>query len=509
MSQTNTLTQYVPLLILATSLVPGLVIFFIPEHRERLRTVLNLTGAGAKVLLVSALITAAVDGERFEWRSTFVPGIDFVLRVEPFSLYFLALSAALWLLTTIYAIGYFGDSPERSRFFGFFGLCVAATSGVALAGNPVTFLIFYELLTLATYPLVIHNRTKEALAGGRTYLIYTLIGGVSLLLGIVWLTAEIGSVDFSDRGSPEIGVLAAEKPAVAVTIFFLILAGLGVKAALVPLHGWLPRAMVAPAPVSSLLHAVAVVKAGVFGIVLLVDYIYGIEVAADLGVLTPLAVIASFTIIYASVQALRQDGLKARLAFSTVSQVAYVTLGVSITSVLATTGAIAHIVNQGLMKITMFFCAGLLAEVLGLTKISQLSGVGRRMPLTCAAFSVAAVGMIGIPPMVGFVSKWYLAAGAVDAGQYWVLVVLLVSSLLNAAYFFPIIYRMWWGTPDESAATNSHTKSPDGARFEAPLPMLLPALATAISCVVVGLLAGVELSPLNLARTITEGIYGL
>ncbi|OZF42000.1 complex I subunit 5 family protein [Rhodococcus sp. 14-2470-1a] len=498
------MTQYLPLLILATSLVPGLVVFFVPEDRERLRTILNLAGAVAKVLLVGSLIGAAVDGERFEWRSSFVPGIDLVLRVEPFALYFLALSAVLWLLTTIYAIGYFGGSPERSRFFGFFGLCVAATSGVALAGNPVTFLIFYELLTLATYPLVIHNRTKEALAGGRTYLTYTLVGGLSILLGIVWLTAEIGSVDFSDRGSPEMAAFAAEKPATAIAIFVLILAGLGVKAALFPLHGWLPRAMVAPAPVSSLLHAVAVVKAGVFGIVLLVDYIYGIEVAAELGVLTPLTVLASVTIVYGSVQALRQDGLKARLAFSTVSQVAYVTLGVSITSVLATTGAIAHIVNQGLMKITMFFCAGLLAETLGLTKISQLSGVGRRMPWTCAAFSVAAVGMIGIPPMAGFLSKWYLATGSVDAGQYWVVAVLVISSLLNAAYFLPIIYRMWWLTPEPETWTD-HGRG----RFEATLPMLGPVVLTAVATIVVGVLAGVQFSPLNLARVITEGIYGV
>lgn len=503
------MTQYIPLLLLATSLVPGLAIFFCPEHFDRTRTTLNLTGAVTKVLLVGALIPAAVAGERFEWRSSFVPGIDFVLRVEPFGLYFLALSATLWLLTTIYAIGYLGKSADRSRFFGFFGLCVAATTGIALAGNPVTFLIFYELLTLTTYPLVVHNRTKDALAGGRTYLTYTLAGGMFLLLGTVWLTSEIGSIDFSDRGSPEIAELAASKPVVAVAIFLLILAGLAVKAALVPLHSWLPKAMVAPAPVSALLHAVAVVKAGVFGIVRLVDYIYGVEVASDLGVLTPLAIIASITIVYGSIQALRQDGLKARLAFSTVSQVAYVTLGVSVTSVLATTGAIAHIVGQGLMKITMFFCAGLLAEVLGLSKISQLSGVARRMPWTCAAFSVAAIGMIGIPPMAGFVSKWYLAAGAVDAGQQWVLLVLVTSSLLNAAYFFPIIYRMWWGEPDTSQLARQWATEKQAARFEAPLPMLVPTVATAIGCVLVGVLAGAPFSPLNLARSITEGIYGL
>jgi len=279
----------------------------------------------------------------------------------------------------------------------------------------------------------------------------------------------------------------------------LILAGLAVKAALIPVHGWLPRAMVAPAPVSALLHAVAVVKAGVFGIVLLVDYTYGVEVAERLGVLTPLAVLASATIVYGSVMALRQDGIKARLAYSTVSQVAYVTLGVAVVSATATTGGIAHIVNQGLMKITMFFCAGLFAVVLGITRISDLDGVGRRMPVTSAAFTVAAVGMIGIPPMAGFLSKWYLAVGSVEAGQPWVLGVLVASSLLNAAYFFPIVHRLWWKTGDHGRV----------AGIEAPPSLLVPAAVTAVATVVVGLVAGWIYSPLNLARIITEGIYGL
>ncbi len=501
------MSQYVPLLLLAASIVPGSIIFFCPDRFDRTRTALNLTGAFTKVLLVCALIPAAVGGERFEWRSTFVPGVDLVLRVEPFALYFLALSAVLWLCTTVYAIGYLGKSADRSRFFGFFSLCVAATSGIALSGNPLTFVIFYELLTLTTYPLVVHNRTKEAFAGGRTYFAYTLAGGVSLLLGVVWLTAKIGSVDFSDQGSSEIVELADAEPVVATAIFVLIVAGLGVKAALVPLHGWLPKAMVAPAPVSALLHAVAVVKAGVFGIVLFVDYVYGIEVADQLGLLTPLAVLASITIVYGSVQALRQDGIKARLAYSTVSQVSYIVLGVSVASVLATTGAIAHIVNQGLMKITLFFCAGLLAEVLGVTKISQLSGMGRRMPWTCAAFSVGAVGMVGLPPFAGFISKWYLVSGAVDTGQFWVMAILVTSSILNAAYFLPVVYRMWWNEPDSDQwDTDDDTVK---TRSEAPLTMLIPTVATAVASVAVGVFAAVPFSPLNLARAITEGIYGL
>ncbi|UXA18599.1 complex I subunit 5 family protein [Mycobacterium sp. SMC-4] len=490
-----------PLAVLATSLIPGVVIFALPERARRTRVAFNLAGAIGKVVLVAALIPAAAAGARFEFQAPFVPGIDLVLRVEPFALYFLALSAVLWLLTTIYAIGYLGQGPHLNRFFGFFSLCVLATSGIALSGNLTTFVIFFELLTLVTYPLVVHEGTPAAVAGGRTYLAYTLTGGVVLLLGVVWLTATVGPVDFTDRGSPALRDFADQHPLTATAIFVLILAGLGVKAALVPLHGWLPRAMVAPAPVSALLHAVAVVKAGVFGVVLLVDYVYGVELAEELGVLTPLAVLASVTIIYGSVQALRQDGLKARLAYSTVSQVAYVTLGVSVASVLATTGGIAHIVNQGFMKITMFFCAGLFATVLGLSKVSELDGVGRRMPVTATAFTIAVVGMVGIPPLAGFLSKWYLAGGAVETGQGWILAVLITSSLLNALYFFPIVYRLWWKRSKAAELTPL-------TGLEAAPSLVLPTATTALLVLGIGVVAGWPYSPLELARLITEGIYG-
>ena len=501
-------TGLLPLVIVLTSLIPGALIFFLREDRVVARTTLNLTGAVAKVVLVIALVPSVVAGERSEWRTSFVPGIDIVLRAEPFAMYFLGLSAFLWLLTTIYAVGYLEQGQNRSRFFGFFSLCVTATAGIALSGNLITFIIFYELLTLATSPLVAHNQTDKALRGARTYLVYTLTGGVVLLAGIVWLTVLVGPVEFSESGSPAVAELARDRPGIATAIFVTILAGLSVKAALFPVHGWLPRAMVAPAPVSALLHAVAVVKAGVFGIVLLIDEVFGVWVADELGVLMPLTVLASVTIIYGSLMALRQDELKARLAYSTVSQVAYVTLGASIVSILATTGAVAHIVNQGIMKITMFFCAGLIAENLGITRISRMNGIGRRMPLTCASFTVAALGMIGIPPVAGFVSKWYLGLGAVDGEVEWVLWVLVVSSLLNAAYFLPVVYRMWWCAPDDDAGWNT-PKSRYRKRVEAPLPLLIPTLVTAAASLAVGIFAGLPYSPLDMARVIVERSYGL
>jgi len=279
----------------------------------------------------------------------------------------------------------------------------------------------------------------------------------------------------------------------------------GVKAALVPLHSWLPRAMVAPAPVSALLHAVAVVKAGAFGIVLIVYDVFGVEQAAELGVTGPLAAVAAVTIIYGSLRALFQDDLKRRLAFSTVSQVSYIVLGVAIVGPLASVGGIVHLVHQGLMKITLFFCAGNLAETLGIHKVSEMRGVGRRMPWTMAAFTIGALGMIGVPPLAGFITKWYLSLGALEAGVHWPLYVLMGSSLLNAAYFLPILHAAWFVEPDPATA---HAAAADGhaapTRMHAGWLLLLPPLTTAALSVLIGLFASLPFSPLEWSLLIAE-----
>ncbi|MEE4145192.1 MAG: proton-conducting transporter membrane subunit, partial [Halieaceae bacterium] len=373
-------TEWVLVLVVASSLVPGLIIFALPEERVHLRTALNLTGALLKLYLVGLMLWGAYQGHYFELRFTLLPGLDLVLKAGPIALLFVSLSSVLWLITTVYAIGYLEGSPHRSRFFGFFSICVTATVGVALAGNLITFLVFYELLTLSTYPLVVHRGTEEARRAGRSYLAYTITGGALLLLGTVWLHTLTGTLEFRDRGI--LGDFADRDRLAQIAIFVLLIAGLGVKAALVPLHGWLPQAMIAPAPVSALLHAVAVVKAGAFGIVRVVYDVYGVEYAAGLGVMAPLAWLAGLTIIYGSLRALFQDDLKRRLAFSTVSQVSYIVLGVAIVGPLASIGGLVHLVHQGLMKITLFFCAGNLAESVGIHRISEMDGVGRRMPWT-------------------------------------------------------------------------------------------------------------------------------
>ena len=489
-----------PLLIVLSSLFVGLVIFFLPEDRAGIRITLNLVGAVFKMILVGIMIWGVFHGHRYEIRLPMLPGLDLVLRADALSLLFVALSSVLWLVTTVYAIGYLEGSPNRSRFFGFFSLCVTATVGVALAGNMITFLLFYELLTLATYPLIIHRGTEEARCAGRTYLIYTIAGGTLLLVGTVWLYTIAGSLEFSYRGF--VSGLVDEHRAALIIIFTLLIAGLGVKAALVPLHGWLPQAMVAPAPVSALLHAVAVVKAGAFGIVRVVNDVYGVEVAANLGVTGPLAVLAAITIIYGSLRAVFQDDLKRRLAFSTVSQVSYIILGIAIAGPLATIGGLVHLVHQGVMKVTLFFCAGNLAETLGIHKVSEMNGVGRRMPWTMAAFSIACLGMIGVPPLAGFVTKWYLGLGALDAGQEWIIFILMGSSLLNAVYFLPILFAAWFKPP-----LNSWPAERSFGRAETAWTLLIPPVVTALLTLTIGLFASAPFSPLQWARFITTLEY--
>ncbi len=497
-----TVNEALPLAVIASSLVPGLAIFALPERRVGWRTALNLAGALAKIVLVATLLAGVAAGEDYAFRYAVLPGIDLAFKADALALLFVTLSAVLWLFTTLYAIGYLEKAPHRSRFFGFFSLCVTATMGIAMAGNLFTFFVFYELLTLATFPLVVHRGTEKAMRGGTIYLTYTLVGGTVLLTGIVWLYALLGHTEFAHGG-----VLATLNDAPVwqlQAIFLLLIAGVGVKAAIVPLHGWLPQAMVAPAPVSALLHAVAVVKAGAFGVVRIVYEIYGIEFAAALGVLPPLALAAAVTIVWGSFRALFQDDLKKRLAFSTVSQVSYIVLGVALFGPLGTVGGLVHLVHQGIMKITLFFCAGNYAETLGIHKVGEMNGVGRRMPLTTLAFSIGALGMMGAPLTAGAVSKAWLIDGAQAASMEWAIWVLWTSSLLNAAYFLPILWRAWF-RPIPAAWPDEHI--PARGRRETAWLLLLPPLFTATAVLVAGIFAPTDWSPLAWAQLIARREY--
>ncbi|WP_304641518.1 complex I subunit 5 family protein [Pseudomonas sp.] len=501
------LNALLPVLIVLTSLVPGLIIFSLREDQVRLRIGLNLAGVALKVLLVGLMLLGVNQGIEFRFAVPFLPGGGLVLQGDALSLQFVSLSTILWLATTFYAIGYLENSPLRSRFFGYFSLCVSATVGLALAGNLVTFLLFYELLTLATFPLVVHRGTAKSLQAGRVYLAYTLGGGTLVLMGVALLHAVAGSPDFIPGGY--LDHLVEENRLTLTVAFALLIAGLGVKAALIPLHGWLPRAMVAPAPVSALLHAVAVVKAGAFGIFRVVYDVYGAEPVQALGLNGPLLALAASTILYGSVMALRQQELKKRLAFSTVSQVSYITMGVALMGPIAAVGALVHLVHQGLMKVTLFYCAGNFAETLGIHNVREMNGIGKRMPWTMTAFTVGALGMIGVPPVAGFLSKWYLGLGALEVGADWVLLVLVGSSLLNAAYFLPLVYRGWFSRPTAAWPTEQRLGGGLPGLRETHWMLLLPALFTALLSLLAGILAGAVFSPLGWSELIIEREFAL
>lgn len=491
----STAYQAMPLWVLLSSLLAAATIFALGEGHPRLRIGINLAAALLKLVLVGVMLLGVRAGHEFIVRLPLVPGIELILHADALSMLFISLSAVLWLATTIYAIAYLEDSPNRARFFGFFSLCVAATMGIATAGNLFTFFVFYEMLTLATWPLVVHRGTRKAMQAGRGYLCYTLGGSAVLLLGIVLLHDLAGPQEFVAGGT--LADYGGSNPLALAVIFTLLIAGMGVKAALAPVHGWLPTAMVAPAPVSALLHAVAVVKAGAFGIVRVVYDVFGIELTQSLGFAEVLAVVASITIIYGSLRAIWQTDLKRRLAYSTVSQVSYIVLGVALANPLASIGGLVHLVHQGLMKITLFFCAGCYAETHGIHAIDELDGIGRRMPWTTAMFTLGALGMIGLPPLAGFVSKWYLGLGAVAGGQLWVVGILLVSTVLNAIYFLPILHRAWFRPLAEAN---------DGLA-EAPMGLLGPTLFAGFAALAVGLFAGFAWSPLTWVELLVEREY--
>jgi len=415
------------------------------DRRPNAREAATLVAALGLVGVVAAATGPVLSGDRLVADAgTFVLDAGFVLRADAFGTLFALLASVLWVATSVYSVGYLRATDEhaQTRYFAAFAASVASTMGVALAGNLLTLFVFYELLTVATYPLVAHAETDEARAAGRAYLAYTLTGGVLVLGGTVLVYALAGTTAFAPGG---IDALAAADPTLARVAFGLLAGGFAVKTAVMPVHGWLPRAMVAPAPVSGLLHAVAVVKSGAFGLGRVAMYVYGPGAVADLGVGTPLAVLAGATAVLAGVLALRQAKLKRALAYSTVSQLSYIALGFAIDARLAVFGALLHVVAHAFMKITLFYAAGVIYVETGVEYLDGLANVARRLPATTTAFAVAAAGLAGMPLVAGFVSKWYLVLGAFDAGVPWFAGVYLVAGTLKLLLFWPIVSTAFFG----------------------------------------------------------------
>lgn len=398
-----------------------------------------------------------------------LPGLQLQLTLEPLGLLFAGIASLLWFITSVYTIGYMRGNKEhnQTRLYVCFAIALASTMGIALAGNLITLFLFYELLTLSTYPLVTHHQNHDAIVGGRYYLGILISTSVGLLLpAIIWTWHIAGTTTFTPGG-----ILARViAPSMVALLLLMYAYGIG-KAALMPIHRWLPEAMVAPTPVSALLHAVAVVKAGVFCMVKIVLYIFGAQLLTATGTNTILIALAAFTIISASIIALRQDNLKRRLAYSTISQLSYITLAVAILTPLSITGAVLHIAAHAFGKITLFFAAGAIYTAAHKTKVSELDGIGQRMPWTLGAFAIASLSMIGLPPAAGFVSKWYILQGAFSADNVPIIAILLLSTLLNAGYFVPIVYAAFF---------KKETSPPTHPHGEAPWTMVIALTTTAL-----------------------------
>lgn len=468
-------------LVLLAVLAPFIGALVIPLFHKapNLRETVTLLTAGILCLAVFSLLGPVLGGARPEVPVVeIVPGLAIAFAVEPLGMLFALVASVLWVLNSIYSIGYMraNNEPRQTMFYVCFAVALGSTLGIAFAKNLFTLFLFYEALTIATYPLVTHKGNAEAIRAGRIYLLLLL--GTSLILFLpaiiaTWVIA--GTLDFTPGG------ILADKagPTVIAILLALYVFGIG-KAALMPLHFWLPAAMVAPTPVSALLHAVAVVKSGVFAILKIVVMIFGIDTLTKTGANEWLIFVASASLLTASFIALSRDNLKARLAYSTVSQLAYVVLGAALATSTSIMGAGLQIAMHAAGKVTLFFCAGAIYTAHHLTEVNQLTGIGRKMPITMLAFFIASLSIIGLPPLGGTWSKWTLALGALDAGHVIVVGVLMLSSLLSVGYLLPIVARGFFlAPPDGSTAVE-----------EAPTACLIALSCTALLCIALFFLAG-------------------
>jgi multicomponent Na+:H+ antiporter subunit D len=464
--------------ILVAMILPlvGMVLVALTGRNPNLReTMTMLTSFATFGVVLTILPDVMAGGQPEVVVATILPGLALAFKVEPLGMLFALVASGLWIVTSVYGIGYMRGHHEenQTRFFAFFAFAISAALGVAFARNMFTLFIMYEVLTFSTYPLVTHHRTEEAKRGGRIYLGILVSTSVSfLLLAMIWTWHLTGTLEFTAGG------ILSGKASEGVIIVLLALYAFGTgKAALMPFHKWLPSAMVAPTPVSALLHAVAVVKAGVFTVMKVVVYIFGIDVLSHTGLSDWLVYVASGTILIASLVAMTKDNLKARLAYSTISQLSYIVLGAAVANDLGVLGGSLHIVTHAFGKITLFFCAGAIMVALHKTEISDMKGIGRQMPFTMFAFLIGTLSIIGLPPFAGAWSKWYLVLGALEAHHYVAVGVLLLSSLLNIYYLLPIAINAFFASPPQD---DHHHEG----LHEAPILCVIPLLFTATGCLV-------------------------
>jgi len=457
------------LLSLCVPLVGAVLIAMAGRISPNLREAVTLVTASSLIACVWSLLPEIYAGGRPALTLTEVlPGIHIAFQVEPLGMMFAALASGLWLVNSIYSIGYMRGNSEKhqTRFYVLFAVSLAATMGIAFSANLFTLFLFYEILTLSTYPLVAHKGDEKTVRSARVYLGILISASIGLLLpAIIWTYALAGTGDFTPGGILDGHI---DGPLVGLLLGLFVFGA--AKAAVMPVHRWLPAAMVAPTPVSALLHAVAVVKAGVFTITKVIVYIFGVDFLFSEPSSGWLFYAAAFTIIAASLVALRQQNLKRLLAYSTIAQLSYVVMAAAVLKPLAEVGAAIHMLAHAFGKITLFFAAGAIYTASKKTELHQLRGIGRRMPVTMTAFTIGALSMIGVPPTAGFVSKWYILAGAFQADNYAALATIILSTALNAAYFLPIVYLAWF---------EKDTTPPGKEHGEAPFAAVLALVITA------------------------------
>lgn len=450
----------------------GALLVALTGRNENLRDGLTVLTSVVTFGVVASIAPQVLEGARPEAELfSVLPGVSLAFRIEPLGMLFGLVSSSLWIVTSIYAFGYMRGHHEihQTRFFVCFAVAISAALGIAFSANLFTLFLFYEAMTFSTYPLVTHHGTPEAKRAGRIYLGILVSTSVAFLLfGLLWTYALAGHLEFTSGG-----ILEGKIEGVALAVLLGLFAfGLG-KAALMPFHRWLPAAMVAPTPVSALLHAVAVVKAGVFSMVKILVYVFGIDFLRESGASVWLMYLAAASILIASVGAIAQENLKARLAYSTISQLSYITLGAALATSSAVLGAGMHIAMHAVGKITLFFCAGAIYVAAHKTEISQLDGLGRKMPITFGAFFLGSLSIIGLPPMGGAWSKWYLALGAAEGDQFVFVFVLMLSSLLSIGYLMPIVVRGFFRPAPEGEGAA-------GGMKEASPAMVVPLSITAL-----------------------------
>ena len=462
-----------------------LVLVLIAGRFPNVREACSILVSSILFLVTCQLASHVFAGERPSWSvGEMIPGFEIAFMVEPLGMVFALVASGLWVLTTIYAIGYMRGHEEtnQTRFFACFAIAIFAALAAAFAANLFTLFVMYEVMTISTYPLVTHHGDEKARNGGRVYLGILLSTSIAFfMLAIAWTLSVAGTLDFTKGGVLAEAFTDGKISQFQLMVLFCLFAfGIG-KAALMPFHRWLPAAMVAPTPVSALLHAVAVVKVGVFSVVKVAVYIFGVDLMADTGAGDWICYVAGASILLASLVAMTKDNLKARLAYSTISQLAYITLGAAIATEASVMGSGMHIVMHAVGKITLFFCAGAIYVGAHKTDISTMRGLGRAMPFTFAAFLIATISIIGLPPGGGAWSKYFLALGAVESGKAFLMATLMISSLLNIAYLVPIPVLAFMAPIGEDGQPVAH--APWKIK-EGPLMCVVPLCITAVGSVV-------------------------